>query len=102
MRKGCEVSEKDGEPSKLFLEVDKENSLAKSYLNESDAKNLYALYQKRNAQLEQFAGTIGTISELYAGKSAPNPASDTAIQSMERVALAAIDLAKTTMNKERA
>jgi len=96
------MSEKDGGPSKLFLEVEKDNEYAESCLHAADSKNLYALYQKRNKQLEQFAGTIGTISELYAGQSLPNQASDTANQSMEPVAFAAIDLAKSTLNKERA
>lgn len=84
--------------SKLQTEFEQDLGLADRYLAEANVKNLYELYHKRCRQLSDLAATICTMSDLYAGKKEvgmfPTQTPD-AIAAMERVAIAAIELAKS-------
>lgn len=90
--------------SKMQTEFDNDQGLADKYLAEANAKDLYELYQKRCQQLHDFGQTLSTMAEMYAGKggsrsndfmrSAPD-----AVEAMERVAMAAIELAKAVAGK---
>ena len=77
--------------------------LAKEYLESANAKDLYELYCKRCQQLDDFGGTLLTMAELYSGKGNRDFArhAPDAVASMERVALAAIDLAKAFTSKDK-
>ncbi len=81
--------------SVLQVEFKKEQGLAEQYLQEANAKDLYELYQKRCGQLEDFGRTMSVLAEMNAGKHhrPTQSISPDAIASMEKVALAAIDLA---------
>lgn len=96
--------------SDMRKEFENDSNLARKYLETADAKNLHALYEKRCKQLTDFGSAFMTMSELYAGKNTPQEkrASESesslvvAIQSMERVALAALALAASvTQNAEQ-
>lgn len=87
--------------SKMQSELDADQGLAEQYLKESRADDLYALYQKRCKQLEEFGSTLCTMAEMYAGKGERHSALPTAdaVSAMERVAMAAIELAKAIASK---
>lgn len=98
-------SEGPGEPgSKINREFEADESLANSYLQDANAKDLYALYQKRCKQLISFGDTLASMAELYAGKS-DRPLSvqhmPDAVAAMERVAIAAIELAKAVAERAK-
>ncbi len=96
------VKHKFGEEgSKMEREFERDQGLADKYLAEANAKDLHALYVHRCEQLEQFGGTLTTMAEMYAGKNARGEfnSSPDAIKSMEKVALAAIELAKAVTVK---
>jgi hypothetical protein len=87
--------------SKMQMEFDRDNGLAQQYLAEANVKGLYQLYHHRCRQLSEFGATLSTMAEMYAGKGgARDFATSTpdAVTAMERVALAAIDLAKTLIS----
>lgn len=90
--------------SKMQKEFEADQGLADRYLAEANTQDLYELYQKRCRQLNEFGNTLGTMAEMYAGKSGArigdfSPASPNAVASMEKVALAAIELAKAVAGK---
>ncbi len=80
--------------SKMNAEFQADGKLAEKFLAEADAKNLYALYQKRCAELCQVAKAFETMMTLRAGIGERKDTKDShdAIASMERVSLAAIAL----------
>jgi hypothetical protein len=89
--------------SKLQDEFKRDQALAERYLAEVNVKDMFALYQHRCEQLNDFSSTLMTMAEMYAGKSSRNDFSSSpdAVKAMERVALAAIDLAKAISGKAK-
>ena len=89
--------------SPVQKEFERDQKLAEKYLNEVNAKDLYELYQQRCLQLEEFGKTLLTMAELYSGKGERKFQQNMpeAIQSMERVALAAIELAKAVTAQKK-
>jgi hypothetical protein len=93
--------------SQMQREFEQDQGLAERYLAEANAKDLFELYQKRCRQLNEFGNTLGAMAEMYAGKSGArigdfaSPASPNAVASMEKVALAAIELAKVVAGKTK-
>jgi hypothetical protein len=87
--------------SKMQNEFLRDQALAEQYLAEANVKDLYELYQHRCEQLQDFGGTLSTMAEIYAGKGSRGEfqGSPDAIKAMERVALAAIELAKAVTGK---
>lgn len=93
--------------SEMQREFERDQGLADQYLAEANAKDLYALYQKRCEQLNDFGKTLGTMAEMYAGKSGARigdfnmRSTPDAVAAMEKVALAAIELAKAVAAKSK-
>ena len=94
------------EGSQMQREFQRDQELADKYLDEANAKDLYELYQHRCKQLNDFGGTLATMAEMYAGKNGRHNDFDfahspDAVKAMERVAIAAIELAKAVASKSK-
>lgn len=103
MSKALQIAEAGSQMQKEF---DRDQGLADQYLAEANAKDLYELYQKRCLQLMEFGNTLSTMAEMYAGKSGNRGdfarSAPDAVEAMERVAMAAIELAKAVAGKGKA
>lgn len=80
---------------------DKLNESAKEALEKADARELYQHYKLAMLKFEKAIEAVHTLASHYAGKS-DTPRyfpSESAVESMERVALAAIELAKSVVTK---
>lgn len=90
--------------SKMQTEFDRDQGLAEQYLAEAKVQELYALYQKRCQQLHDFGETLSSMAQMYAGKvdrGFNHTATPDAVAAMERVAMAAIELAKAVGGKAK-
>jgi len=79
----------------------KDDSDADKALERVDASELYALYKKKVDECNKISEALETVAKHYVGTN-PSPRylpSENAVGAMERVALAAIDLAKAITTK---
>lgn len=67
---------------------------AKEALAQADATKLFKLYEQAVRERNEIDKLYCTSMALFIGKKDKQPVSENAIESMERIALAAIDLAK--------
>ena len=76
---------------------------AEEALAKADAQELFELFQQAIQERGQALNTMGLVASHYLGeKGQPRYVpTDNAVESMERVALAAIDLAKSTITKSK-
>ncbi len=86
-------------------DINRENwkSEAEKALEKADAKELYVLFTKAMQDSAHCITTMGLIANHYVGeKTQPrfSPSND-AVAAMERVALAAIDLAKAVAERDK-
>ena len=79
------------------IQADKLDTMAKEAVEKADVAELYRHYQMAMEKCDSLAKAVETIAAHYVGKT-DHPRyspSENAIEAMERVALAAIDLAKS-------
>lgn len=79
-----------------------ELSKAEQALEKSDAAELYDLYRRKVIECDKVGQALETIAKHYIGSSAAPRymPSEGAVEAMERVALAAIELAKAVTSKQ--
>lgn len=87
--------------SQAATETLRDYDLAKNALAKSDCIQLFTLYEKAIRQRGELLGVLATLAEWSSNTAQPRyqPSQQSAIDSMERVSLAAIELAKAVSEK---
>lgn len=80
-----------------------DNDVAQEALNRADATELHALYVKKVQECDKIGEALNVVTKHYCGQSGTPRyiPSESAIGAMERVALAAIELAKAVTESQK-